>query len=93
MIFSNSRYSGGKRRQVIDNHSINVTTYVIRPKLIPSGYSYFNYIWRDGDRIDTLALNTLGDESLWWEIMDINPDILNPVHIEPGTIVKVPYEK
>ena len=91
MIFSSSRYAGGKKGQVLDNHSPVVTTYVFRSRIPSSNAPYVNYVWREGDRMDTVALKTIGDETLWWEIADLNPEILNPMHIEPGTVIRVPY--
>jgi len=27
----------------------------------------------------------------WWEITDINPEILDPFDIVPGTVIRIPY--
>jgi len=48
------------------------------------------YRWSDGDRIDTLAYRLLGDSRLYWRIMDLNPQILDPTGIQPGTSIVVP---
>ena len=53
---------------------------------------YTTYVWRDVDRIDLLALKFLGSSTLWWRIMDANPEILNALEIEPGTEIRIPNE-
>ena len=42
-----------------------------------------------GDRIDNLAFNHLGDSRLWWVIADLNPDI-DPMRLVGGTTLKLP---
>lgn len=48
------------------------------------------YRWTAGDRIDSLAYRMLGDSRLYWRIMDMNPTILDPSDIAPGTWIWVP---
>jgi len=43
----------------------------------------------DGDRIDLLAHNYLGDATLWWIICDYN-DIFFPLDLEIGSVLRVP---
>ena len=52
--------------------------------------SYFIYEWVEVDRLDNIATRFLGDGSLWWRIMDINPEVLDPSKIEPGTQLRIP---
>jgi hypothetical protein len=42
--------------------------------------------------LDNLALRYLGKSNLWWQIMDINPEIVDPFSIEPGTPIRIPNE-
>jgi hypothetical protein len=51
---------------------------------------FFWYTWKNADRIDMVAQDLLGDATLWWQIMDMNPEVLNPLHIPPGTQVRIP---
>lgn len=51
---------------------------------------YFMYEWIETDRLDNIASRFLGDPALWWQIMDINPEISNPLTIAPGTQVRIP---
>jgi nucleoid-associated protein YgaU len=52
--------------------------------------SYTEYTWTVGDNLDYLAAVFLGNPKLWWQIMDINPTISNPLEIEPGTVIRIP---
>jgi len=89
MIFLDSRYVDGTltktwnpRKQQYDLVVLrNWSTYV---------QSYFYYNWVETDRLDNLATKYLGNPSMWWEIMDINPEILNPFSITPGTQLRIP---
>jgi hypothetical protein len=52
--------------------------------------SYTIYEWVETDRLDNIASKFLGESGLWWEIMDINPEIINPTEIKPGTQIRIP---
>lgn len=58
----------------------------------PSGWTidYLTYTWKDGDRLDTLANKFYERSSMWWVIMDYNPQITDIFNIPAGTIIKVP---
>jgi nucleoid-associated protein YgaU len=51
---------------------------------------YTLHIWRSGDRPDLVAAEALGNPLLWWAIFDINPEIIYPLSIPPGTVVRIP---
>jgi len=46
---------------------------------------------QQGQAVDLLARRLLGDERLWWRLLDVNP-LIYPldVDLEPGTIIGVP---
>lgn len=46
--------------------------------------------WNDSYRLDKVAKRTIGSELRWWEIMDANADILNPLAVEPGMVIDIP---
>jgi hypothetical protein len=48
------------------------------------------HVWQASDRIDVIAERYLGSGDLWWMIADINPEVLDPFAITPGTLLKVP---
>lgn len=91
MIFLDSRYADGiltKTYHPLTN-GYELTVYRTWPAYrVP----YFYYEWQETDRLDVLALRYLGKSNLWWQIMDINPEIINAVEIAPGTQIRIPNE-
>jgi hypothetical protein len=58
---------------------------------VPAQFGRFNlYVWQETDRPDIVANNLLGNPALWWSIFDINPEIIYPLNITPGTVVRIP---
>jgi hypothetical protein len=51
---------------------------------------YFIYEWVENDRLDNLANRFLSNPSLWYKIMDINPNIIDPTNLAPGTQIRIP---
>jgi hypothetical protein len=89
MIFLDSRYVDGTLTKTWNPRKEQYDLVVLRNW---STYvqSYFYYNWVETDRLDNLALKYLGNPSMWWEIMDINPEILDPFSITPGTQLRIP---
>ena len=85
-----SRYFDGLAQQ-IKNKTTNLYNWTIY-RLFPEAVkvSYINYTWVSGDRIDYLAAVYLRDARLWWQIMDVNPEISDPFNIPVGTSIRVP---
>lgn len=55
--------------------------------------TYKTYLWKTTDRIDILAYNEYGDSSLWWAILDANPQYMSPFDINVGDMLTLPpYE-
>lgn len=52
--------------------------------------NYRLYIWQAGDRPDLVAAELLGNSTLWWAIFDMNPEIIYPLNVPPGTVVRIP---
>jgi len=52
--------------------------------------NYVDYLWKDGDRIDTLAAKFFLYPTRWWIIAEFNPKILDWLNIKPGTIIRIP---
>jgi hypothetical protein len=44
---------------------------------------------KDGDRIDLIAFNSLGDAALWWIVCDYN-DIFYPLELDVGMVLRIP---
>jgi hypothetical protein len=42
-----------------------------------------------GDQIDLVAQRWLGDEGLWWQVLDANP-LCYPLDLTPGRVIDLP---
>jgi hypothetical protein len=47
------------------------------------------YRWRQGDRIDELGTRFTDKPQNWWQIIDRNPDIIDPLSIAHGQAVVI----
>ena len=91
MIFLDSRYVDGTIAKAYDARTGSYELGVFRN--FPSySLGFFYYDWVETDRLDDLALQFLGSSGLWWQIMDLNPQILDPFAIAPGTQIRIPRE-
>jgi len=91
MIERTSRYYTGPLTQTPHKYTgvYQISVYRDFPSI--QAVNYVEYTWKDGDSLSNLA-NTFGSgPKYWWEIMDINPEILDPMSIAPGTVIRVPY--
>lgn len=91
MIYSDSRYIDGNLQIIYREYSGNYEQAVYR-----NWPSYtVDTLWYtvvDGDRIEQIATQYLGTPELWWKIMDVNPEILNPFDLSPGIQIRIPGE-
>jgi len=91
MIYLDSRYADGSLFKAYDSRTDTYELTVFRS--FPSySVAYFSYTWVETDRLDRVALKFLGATNLWWQIMDINPEIIDPLNIAPGTVLRIPNE-
>lgn len=90
MIFLNSRYSGQNVFPAYLEDGTVKRTVLRMPPTVLGNTEYRDYLWVEGDRVDAVAARVLGDPGLWWYIMDLNPEIPDPLSIQPGTVVRVP---
>ena len=92
MIYTDSRYATGNIfvSYSARDSSNHVTVFRTFPK---DRAKYTLYMWREQDRIDLISAKFLGDASLWWRIMDYNPEFLNPIDIPVGTTIRIPSGK
>jgi nucleoid-associated protein YgaU len=90
-IYLDSRYADGPLFKARDARTGNHIATVFRewPSYIGS---FYTYEVTEIDRIENLAVKFLGNSELWWQIMDVNPEILNPFEIPPGTEIRIPNE-
>jgi phage tail protein X len=91
MIFFDSRYATGEIRRAFDsrNDKYRLTVFRSWPYL---SATFLFYEWVDGDRVDVIAEKFYGRAELWWRILDANPEIIDPLTIAPGTVIRIPNE-
>jgi nucleoid-associated protein YgaU len=89
MIYSDSRYIDGNLPVIYREYTKSHEQAVYR--IWPSYVVDFSlYTVNEIDRIEGIANHFLGDPELWWRIMDVNPEILNPFQIPAGTTIRIP---
>jgi len=48
----------------------------VRARVISPATGILEYVIKQGDRLDLLALYFYNDSSKWWRLLDANPDIM-----------------
>jgi len=91
MIERVSRYYNGPLAQTVDKTTGQYVISVFRKFPTSKVVRYIMYTWKDGDNLSTIAEHYGSGAKYWWEIMEINPEILDPFYIKPGTVLRVPY--
>jgi hypothetical protein len=91
MIERVSRYYNGPLLQTQDKTTKAYVISVLRAFPQTKELRYILYTWKDGDTLAALSQQYGVGAKYWWEIMEINPEILDPFDITPGTILRVPY--
>ena len=61
-----------------------------RPLVISPDSEVIRYQVIQGDTLDYLAYQYLGDTRLWWVILEVNPQYLTPWDIRIGDIILIP---
>jgi hypothetical protein len=89
MLFSDSRYADGIIFTAQDARKDKHFLSIFRQFPVATTKFYY-YTWVEGDRIDILAQNVLGSAESWWQIMDFNPEIIDPFDIKVGATIRVP---
>lgn len=86
-----SRYYDGPLAQIKQKYTNNYTIAVYRAFPESKSVNFIEYTWVYGDSFGSLAKVYIGDSKYWWEILEINPEILDPFSITPGTKIRIPY--
>lgn len=88
MIPFNSRYAQGFQSRLADY--MGTYQLAVLRTVPPILVQFHLYLWGAQDRPDTVAFDALGDSQLWWWIFDINPEVIDPFNVPPGTVVRIP---
>lgn len=63
---------------------------ILAKRVVTTKVNYYQYISQDGDSFELLAAKLLGDGKRYWEIADMNPQIVWPNDIATGTVLRLP---
>lgn len=88
-MFTDSRYADGLFAKTYDARN-STYVYSVYRNFPYKSINFYYYVWTIDDRIDLLAYKLLGNADFWPRIMDINPEIINPLNIAPGTTLRIP---
>jgi len=83
-----SRYTNNEIKKLEDGRTVYKSK--IYPKVPKSDQDTYIVV-QEGDRLDTIAYQFLGDASLWWLIASTNNIHDAPFALEDGTILRIPY--
>jgi hypothetical protein len=86
----NSRYVNGTLTRMPD--AVGVYSLTVLRTVSPQAQHFRYYTWQLGDRPDSVAYAAFGNSSLWWAIFDINPEIIDPMNVPVGAIVRIPTD-
>jgi hypothetical protein len=89
-ILPNSRYTTGSTISKLPNGAGIYNISVLRTIPNSGSISFSLYVWKQGDRPDTVAAAKLSNPQLWWAIFDFNPEFIYPLSIPPGSIIRIP---
>lgn len=84
-----SRYA---RTKIIDGNRLGTwrdpTADAFGPDIL-DGVPTVDYVWRVGDRLDSVAERRWGDPDYWW-VLALANRIKDPFRIEVGRVLRVP---
>lgn len=91
MIYPGSRYydaTTSTLTRIADSDDVYQLAVL---RTVPQQSMAYNlYVWKGTDRPDSVAAAQLGDPALWWQIFDVNPELLDPLNVPAGTLVRIP---
>ena len=89
MIYIGSRYQQSPVTYMLDGRTGRTHPTVLRtqPAASPAGDITR---WDYGARIDVYGSALYSDPEQWWRVMDVNPEILDPASMDPGTPLRIP---
>jgi nucleoid-associated protein YgaU len=88
MISYNSRYTDSPLA-VITTGGQDRTVIVATPQRNWT-FSFASHQVSGNERLDTMAQRFYGDPSLWWQIADANPEIMDWTTLAAGQVLRIP---
>jgi phage tail protein X len=89
LISRTSRYQRNSTALVNDRNG-NPQLYIVHRQPVAMALQVSDYLWRQADRVDSIAGDYYGSESSWWMFAEANPHVLDWSEVTAGTRVRVP---
>lgn len=83
MIRVNSRYAPESVQYILDSRTASTRPTVMRSARVIAN-PRLTQKWRDGQRLDMLGDRYYRSPLNWWQVMDRNPDVIDPLAFTPG---------
>lgn len=90
MIYLGSRYQNASVFYMLDGRTGRTNATVMRQRPSTGRVSRGVMRWQSGMRLDALAATSYGNPEQWWQIVDENPDVLDPRSLVPGMVIRTP---
>lgn len=88
MITPLSRYRNFKLVTEEINGKSTIFIAENQPQVTVFQYTFYTVTF--ADRIDNIANSFLGNPTLWYKIAQVNPQIMNWLNLQPGTVIRIP---
>lgn len=75
---------------LVDDRNGTSRQYIVHRQPVAMVLQVNDYLWRQDDRVDSLAASFYGSESSWWMIAEANPAVLDWSTVPAGTRIRVP---
>lgn len=90
-VFKNSRYRKTPKLQIVDADGVPNEVYETRDTTMAAPETARAYTTVEGDTLQSIATDHLGDPALWWVIADMNPlATFYPLDLPTGTDLMLP---
>ena len=89
-IAPNSRYASADIVTFDVNGNSRQVIMPIEPSV--STFTYINHVYAGDETIDGLAYAYFGDPTQWWQIANVNPEIMDWNSLIPGTTIRIPTQ-
>jgi phage tail protein X len=90
-ISANSRYAASTVVSITSSETGQPVNVIVPSQQQAYTFSYISHMLTVRDRMDVLANRYFGDPTLWWQIADANPEILDWSNVAPGTVIRIPF--
>lgn len=89
MIHIGSRYQNSPVVYMLDGRTGGTRPTVLRDNTDIEGTSTVSAFWADSSRLDTVGSSLFDEPEQWWRVMDLNPEILDPLSLTAGTLLRI----